>query len=148
MRFARADDGLIGRWPRRLAALACLLLALLAVARQPTQRAAAQSHGPVPVAGQRAVPVSVAMDPRAYLQVGDLVELLASSAGESAVFASGPPPLAVVVVPGAVILSIGQPNVVVGDATWPLVVSVDEQAARRIAALNGRPVLAVLASPP
>jgi hypothetical protein len=148
VRFARAEDGLIGRWPRRLATLACLLLALLAAARQPTERTAPDSGGPVPVAGQRALPVGVAADPRAYLHVGDLVELLASPATESAVLSSDPSPLAVVVAPGAVILSIGQPNGAVGDATWPLVVSVDEQAARRIAALNGRPVLAVLTGPP
>lgn len=149
MRFARAERGLIGRWPRRLAALACLALALLAAARQPGARSADENHGVLPGPGQRAVPVSVAVDPRTYLHAGDVIELLAAPAdAESAALAGGPVLPAVVVAARAIVLSIGQPNAKVGDATWPLVVSVDEQAARQIAALDGRSVLAVLAGPP
>jgi hypothetical protein len=45
-------------------------------------------------------------------------------------------------------MSIGESNATVGNATWPLLVSVDEQAARQIAALNGGVVVAVLAGAP
>lgn len=98
---------------------------------------------------QRTVPVSVSVDPRTYLHVGDVVELLAAPVSADFVTAGGTPPLpAAVVAARAVILSVGQPNAVLGDAGWPLVVSVDEQSARRIATLGGRQVLAALASHP
>ena len=149
MRFARAEHGLIGRWPRRLAALACLGLALLAAARQPSARSADENHGVLPGPGQRAVPVSVAVDPRTYLHTGDIVELLAAPAGAEYRRAGRRAGAARRGGRGtrrrAVHRAAERP---VGDASWPLVVSVDEQAARQIAALDGRSVLAVLAGPP
>jgi hypothetical protein len=148
VRLVRAEDGLIGRWPRRLAALACLGLALVAAARQPTAHSTRDNTGPVPAPGQRAAPVSVSVDPRTYLHVGDVVELLAAAADVESLAVDGTPRPAAVVAPRALVLSIGQPDTAVGDAAWPLVVSVDEQSARRIAALGGRQVLAVLAGHP
>jgi hypothetical protein len=148
VRLARAEDGLIGRWPRRLAALACLGLALLAAARQPTARSTRDNTGPVPGPGQRAAPVSVSVDPRSYLHVGDVVELLAAAADAESLPVDGTPPPAAVVAPRALVLSIGQPDIALSDSAWPLVVSVDEQSARQIAALGGRHVLAVLAGHP
>jgi len=138
---------LIGRWPRRLAALVCLALALVAATRQPTGRSADSSRSPVAGPGQRTVPVSISADPRTYLHLGDVVELLAAPNAEAVPAGSTPPP-ATVVAGRAVVMSIGESNATVGNATWPLLVSVDEQAARQIAALNGGVVVAVLAGAP
>jgi hypothetical protein len=149
VRFARAEDGLIGRWPRRLAALACLGLALLATAaRQPPAPSVDERPGLVPGPGQRTVPVSIPVDPRSYLHIGDVVELLAAPADAESPLAGGTSRPATVVAARAVVLSIGQSNAAVGAASWPLVVSVDEQSARQVATLGGRPVLAALAGHP
>jgi hypothetical protein len=146
VRVAHGDDGLIGRWPRRFAALVCLGFALVAATHQPTVRGADGSRSPGVSPGERTVPVSVSVDPRTYLHVRDVVELLAAPDAEPVT--GSPPQPAAVVAARAIVVSIGQPNAGVGDASWPLVVSVDEQSARQIATLGARQVLAVLASGP
>jgi hypothetical protein len=146
VRFAHADDGLIGRWPRRLAALVCLGLALVAATRQPTASSGDRSRSAVAGPGQRTVPVSVSVDPRTYLHVRDVVELLAAPGPD--LVTGGTPLPAAVVAARAIVVSIGQPNAAVGDASWSLIVSVDEQSARQIATLGGRHVLAVLSGGP
>lgn len=99
-----------------------------------------------PGAGQRVVPVTVVgADVGAYIAVGDVVELLASSTDDGVLTSGTDPPGSVTVLsPRATVLSVqrldGGP---VSGQGWQLVVAVDESGARRIADVRGNQVLAV-----
>lgn len=132
----------LGRWPRRLAAFACLLLAA-AAAFTPRRSAAAPQPDHRVGRGEVAVPVLVSgVDARTYLHPGEWVDLLAGP-GESGVDPAAP---AALVAQRVRLLSIVAPQN--GAAGGALVVAADRATALRVAALGERTVLAVGHDPP
>lgn len=142
----------LGRWPRRLAALACLLLAAASAlsSRHPAATARAAAPADVAAAGERAVPVQVAgLDARAYLHPGDHVDLLAGPSddgapGDRTAGAMGRATATVsatVVAEDVRVLTVVAPRD--GPGSGGLVVAADRAGALRIAALGGRAVVAV-----
>ena len=147
----------LGRWPRRIAALLCLLLAAAEAftshaARAPDTGRAAAARPANPIAallsaGQLAAPIVVSGGPvTAYLRAGDRVDvyaapvLAAASALGCGAAANGPP-----VGTGLTVLAVptpaGGPDAADGDR---LVVAVDRTTAGRLASLQGCSMLAVL----
>jgi hypothetical protein len=127
------------RWPRRIAALLCLLLAAATAGRTGPRPAARQAPTPVTArlqSGQVAVPVPVRRDAAAYLRVGQRVSLFATSDG-SAPAAGGSV--------GDELLVLALPPPADEQAeTATVVVAAERTVATRIATHANLPFLAVL----
>lgn len=154
---------MLARWPRRLTAVACLLLAAAsAVAERNTSSAATAPHpartaphNPADSlsAGQVAVPVHLAGAGR-FIRVGDRIGLVFGPAPPETPAASvtdggapgGEPPLDV---DGLLVLAVLGPGstAFTPDGT-DLLVAADRPTARRIATLGERHILAVLDKSP
>ena len=151
----------LGRWPRRLAAAVCLVLAgasALAARAQPSDPTAAPTPPPstsAPAPDRLGVPVHVRGSP-GYLHVGDRVDLIAAPpepAGMGAVGAVGaattpPAPAASVVATGLLVLRADSADGASSGAGIDLVVAADRSAALRIAALGSGEVIAATVSSP
>ncbi len=132
---------------RRLLAITCVLWAAVS-ATQPARPDAAQPSAPTASPGQRVVPVSVVgSDVRSYIDPGDVVELLVAEAADDQLTAGAPRAGDPVTVLSrrATVLVIKRVDeaAAIGESGWQLVVAVDEDAARRIANIGSKPVLAV-----
>jgi hypothetical protein len=136
----------LGRWPRRIAAVACLLYAALSAlsARHPgTAAASANPHhtAPRPAKGQLAVPVLLA-DPHAadYVAAGDRIDLFATP--EDPVAAS--PGKASAVGTRLLVVAVAPPHQgLAGSEQTRVIVAADRDTAARLAGLVTCRVLAV-----
>lgn len=140
----------LGRWPRRLAAMLCLLLAAASAlsAQHPTSNASAEpaNHASASVISQLppgllAVPVTLSDDAAAaYLHSGDRIELYAAPESHS-----GVSPPAALLGTGLLVISVLEPpaDTQVRDGTHVLVAA-ERTVAARIAAIGGRSILAVV----
>lgn len=134
----------LGHWPRRLAALACLLLALGAAVsghRPPAHAASAdpaRELGP----GQRAVPVRlVGVDARTYLRPGDHIDLLAAGSDE-------PPGSGALIAEHLRVLALVPGDTGPSTDGGAVIVAAGRTDALQIAGQAGRPLLAVRTDSP
>ncbi len=143
----------LGRWPRRVAVLACLLLAATSAL---TTRSGPSADGPRrtpapanPIAarlrpGQVAAPITVAGGSMSgFLHAGDHVDVYASG---DALAADPACTTSTAVGTGVPVLSVADPPA--GASGARLVVAVDRSAAERLAALQHCDLLAVLDGEP
>jgi Flp pilus assembly protein CpaB len=125
----------LSRWPRRLAAVLCLLLAAgSALAPTPAPRAAAPGPAAALRPGQVAVPVAVAAAQADFITRGDRVGVLA---------AFDPPRHAVLIADHLRVLSVRAADAALSsDATAVVVLATDRAAAVALAQLSdARPTL-------
>ena len=140
----------IGRWPRRLAAGACLLLAAGTALTPKASTSSARPPGSHLSPGQRAVPVRVVgPDPRAYLLAGAHIDLIAMPADDyGTTQPTGSQLLAQSVVVVKVVAPAGGLSVGSDAADSELIVAVDAVTALRIAYCAAHPCLAAADDPP
>lgn len=146
----------LGRWPRRLAAVACLLLAGTSAlaARADASRPGAEASQPArPSAAGDRLGVPVHVRGGGYLRAGDRVDLISAPVTAAPAFGDTDPPgdglrpaAGATVVAGDVrVVRVG-PSAD-GDGS-DLVVSVDRATALRLAALGSRELVAATLSSP
>jgi hypothetical protein len=141
----------LGRWPRRIAALLCLVLAAASAlsAQRPVAARVPATAAPTGVAGrlapgQLAVPVTLSDDSATrYLHTGDRIDLYATPDPASIVTAP-----AALVGTGLLVIEVLPSPAAAGPANGTdgtrVIVAVERRLAGRIAGTNGRMILAVV----
>lgn len=144
----RAALARLSGWPRRAAALACLLIAATSFVhhRAPTAHTGQASLTRALVPGQVAVAVQVGAEVRAFVHPGDRVDLVAAADDPAG---PGDPPATPVASAAlargvAVLALLPPPQQAVTDATAGLVVAADRATATALAAARGRQLTALL----
>ncbi|MGI8761181.1 MAG: RcpC/CpaB family pilus assembly protein [Jatrophihabitantaceae bacterium] len=150
-RLSRGRLAVLGRWPRRIAAAACLLLA--AASALSAQRAPVGTAAPVvpgtPV--ERLAPGQVAMPVRlaggaSFVKPGDRVDLLAA-AGDPGLDAA--PATLRIAAEGLLVLAVTEAKPDTGSADGvEVLVATERTVAARIAALGTRQIFAALDKSP
>ena len=129
----------LGRWPRRIAALICLLLAAASALSPPatrTARAAPDGLAARLRAGEVAVPLPVGSTEAGMVGRGDRVGVLASP---------DPPQHSVLVADHLRVLSVRAPDASLsGDATAVVVLATDRTAALSLARFSGTRLVLIL----
>jgi hypothetical protein len=141
----------LGRWPRRIAALCCLVLAAgsaVTARRGPAAGADAGSHSGNPILsrlspGKVAAPVTVGgTAATGYLRTGDRIDLYATADDSSACTGlAGASPIGTAL---PVLAVGGSAHAIAGDDHLGLVVAVDHAVAARLATLQTCGMFAVL----
>jgi hypothetical protein len=132
-----------GRWPRRIAALACLVLSAGSALGRPTAPSAPHRHVAALHRGEVAVPVPI--DPRGgtgLVRAGDQVGVLAAGDG------TGPPSAGRLLADHVRVLSVrdastGATAVPSGDASTVVVVATDRATAVELARFAGGRLLLI-----
>lgn len=134
----------LGRWPRRVAALGCLLLAAASAVTDGSgaSSAAKSASGPRLATGQVAVPVSVTVSANAA--PGDRVGLLAGPSDDSTTGDLSPPGQATLVADRLRVLSVHDPDsgLTESDATI-VVVAASRAQAVQLARYSGRTMVLI-----
>ena len=128
----------LGRWPRRVAALICLLLAAASALTPPARTARAAPDGLAARlrTGEVAVPLPVGSSEAGMVGRGDRVGVLTSP---------DPPQHAVLVADHLRVLSVRAPDASLsGDATAVVVLATDRTAALSLARFSGSRLVLIL----
>jgi hypothetical protein len=134
----------LGRWPRRVAALLCLLLAAASAVTDGSAAhpAAKSGSGPRLAAGQVAVPVPVTV--AADAAPGDRVGVLAGPGDDSTTGDLPPPGRATLVADGLRVLSVRDPDSgLTGSDVTIVVVAASRTLAVRLARYSGRAMVLI-----
>jgi hypothetical protein len=120
----------LGRWPRRIAAVSCLLLAAGSALTPPARTARVAPRGPAAGlrTGEVALPVPVTATEAGLVTRGDRVGLLA---------ASDPARRATLVADRLRVLSVRAADATLSDTTAVVVVATDRAAALSVARFSG-----------
>ena len=143
----RAMLSRLSGWPRRVAVLVCLLLAVTSFVHRHTAAAGAQQHGLTSGLGpdQVAIAVQVGAEVSTLVHTGDRVDLVAA-AGDPATGDTTAAPTAAALARGVRVLAVLPPAEQFGggDPTAWLVVATDRGTATALAAARGRQITALL----
>lgn len=132
----------LGRWPRRVAALLCLLLAAASAVTDGSAAHPAAKSGPRLAAGQVAVPVPVTV--AADAAPGDRVGVLAGPGDDSTSGDLLPPGRATLVADGLRVLSVRDPGSgLTGSDVTIVVVAASRTQAVRLARYSGRAMVLI-----
>jgi hypothetical protein len=148
MAFSLSPLYRLGRWPRRVAALCCLMLAAgsAVTGHGPPAGADNGGHSGNPILsrlprGKVAAPVSVS-SAAGYLRAGDRIDLYATADGSTTCAGlAGASPVGTTL---PVLTVGGDSHAIAGDEHLNLVVAVDHAIAARLARLHGCGMFAVL----
>lgn len=142
----------LSRWPRRIAALVCLLLAAASSLAPASSSPAASNKTGNPVAtalraGQVAVPVSVASArSAAFVRAGDSVGVFCTPGDTAAIESDRAGP--VLIADGLRVLAAAQGGDSLSADAPVIIVAADRAAAARLAAVANSPLLVVLDKSP
>jgi hypothetical protein len=145
VRVVRVPTALLG-WPRRAAAALCFLLAAVAAVAAPHKERHTLAPRPSLPAGMVTTSVTVYADGLAFVHVGDRIDLIAPAvAGD----ASAGEPIPTVVAHGVQVLAMrAQRDSLTDAAVSQVLLAAPRDVAVKIAAEQGRHVLAAVSAPP